>query len=78
MGVGDNRIGKELKAADLEKHFKLALKTYGPDHLDLMLVKGYLERLLKNSRVVRYLSRHHPGPLAEFEKIVEPEEAVLG
>ena len=43
-----------------------------------MLVKGYLERLLKNSRVVRYLSRHHPGPLAEFEKIVEPEEAVLG
>ena len=39
--------------------------------LNLVLVVGYLKKLLDNARVVRYLSQHYGEILAEFQKIVE-------
>jgi hypothetical protein len=45
--------------------------TYGKDHLELTVVKGYLKRLLGNSRVVSYLVVNRPEYLPEFQSIVE-------
>ena len=39
--------------------------------LNLVLVVGYLKKLLENARVVRYLSQRCGDILAEFQKIVE-------
>jgi DNA invertase Pin-like site-specific DNA recombinase len=32
---------------------------------------GYLDSLLGNARVVRYMAQHHPAMLAEFQKVTE-------
>jgi hypothetical protein len=45
--------------------------TYGKDHLQLTVVKGYLARLLGNARVVRYLMQQRPEYMAEFQAIAE-------
>ena len=39
-----------------------------------MLVKGYLAKLLRNARIVRYLAQHHPEFLSGFQKIADLEK----
>jgi ParB-like chromosome segregation protein Spo0J len=63
----------ERESASLEREFRIAEQAYGTDHLDLVLANGYLEKLLGNARVVRYLSQHHREILSEFQKLVELE-----
>jgi ParB-like chromosome segregation protein Spo0J len=46
-------------------------QSYGTDHLDLVLAKGFLSKMLGNARVVRYLAQHHREILSEFQKIAE-------
>jgi hypothetical protein len=65
----------EREASNLEREFKIAEQSYGTDHLDLVLAKGYLAKLLRNSRVTRYLSGHHQEILSEFRKIADMEAA---
>lgn len=65
----------ERESANLEREFKMAEQSYGTDHLDLVLAKGYLARLLGNARVVRYLAQHQAELLSEFQKITELESA---
>ncbi len=67
----------EREAATLEREFKLLEQSYGTDHLDYVLVKGYLARLLENARVVRYLAQKHSEILAEFQKIAEVENSAV-
>jgi len=43
------------------------------DHLDLVLARGYVSKLITNARVTRYLEMYHPEFLPEFEKITETE-----
>jgi hypothetical protein len=45
--------------------------SYGKDHLQLTVVKGYLARLLGNARIVRYFMQHRPEFMAEFQAIAE-------
>ena len=45
--------------------------SYGKDHLQLTVVKGYVARLLGNARVVRYLMQHRAEFMAEFQAIAE-------
>jgi hypothetical protein len=61
----------EKEQTSLERELRLAQRTYGVDHLDLVLAKGYLGKLLRNAQVVRYLAQHNSEMLAEFQKIVE-------
>jgi ParB-like chromosome segregation protein Spo0J len=63
----------ERESANLEREFKIAEQSYGSDHLDLVLAKGYLAKLLSNARVVRYLAQQHQELLSEFQKIAELE-----
>jgi hypothetical protein len=63
------------ESVNLEREFKLAEKSYGTDHLDLVLTNGYLGKLLGDARVVRYLAQHHSDILTEFQKRAELESA---
>ncbi|HEY4311099.1 MAG TPA: plasmid partitioning protein RepB C-terminal domain-containing protein [Pirellulales bacterium] len=66
----------EHESVNLEREFKIAEQSYGTDHLDLVLAKGYVNRLLGNARVVRYLAQHQQELLSEFQKITESDNAV--
>jgi ParB-like chromosome segregation protein Spo0J len=65
----------ERESVNLEREFRIAEKSYGSDHLDLVLTNGYLARLLGNARVVRYLAQHHQDILTEFQKLAEMRTA---
>lgn len=63
----------EKESANLEREVRLVQDSYGADHLDLVLARGYVARLVSNARITKYLSLHHEEFLPEFEKITERE-----
>ena len=63
----------ERESAYLERELRLVEETYGRDHLDLVLARGYVSKLISNARITRYLEMYHPEFLPEFEKITETE-----
>lgn len=73
-GLTDEQVNlMERESANLEREFKIAEQSYGTDHLDLVLVKGYLAKLLRNARIVRFLAQRHQEFLSEFQKIADIE-----
>ena len=75
-GLSEEQIAlMERESMSLQREFRLAEKFYGADHLDLVLSNGYVDKLLGNARVVRYLAQHHREILTEFQKLVETETA---
>ncbi|MBM4069891.1 MAG: chromosome partitioning protein ParB [Planctomycetes bacterium] len=64
-----SRMEHELES--LGREFKLIEESHGKNTLNLVLVVGYLRKLLDNPRVVRHLAGHHPEILAEFQKLLE-------
>jgi hypothetical protein len=63
----------ERESANLGRELRLVEDTYGTDHLDLVLARGYVSKLISNARITRYLEMYHPEFLPEFEKITETE-----
>jgi ParB-like chromosome segregation protein Spo0J len=73
-GLSDEQIAMmERESVSLQREFRIAEKSYGEDHLDLVLTNGYIAKLLGNARVVRYLAQHHQDILTEFQKLAEAE-----
>jgi ParB-like chromosome segregation protein Spo0J len=70
------RIEREME--NLNQDFRQIEDSHGRNVLNLVLVVGYLKRLLDNARVVRYLSQHCAEILAEFQKIIETKELRAG
>lgn len=69
-GLTDDQVAlMEQESANLDREFRLVEQSYGTDHLDLVVATGYLNRLIENARVVRYLAQNFPELLAEFQKI---------
>ncbi len=63
----------ENETANLEREFEIIESDFGRDHLELVLIKGYLRRLLAGGPVVGHLARHYPEILREFQILVEPQ-----
>ena len=63
----------ERESANLERELHLVEDTYGTDHLNLVLGRGYVSKLISNARITRYIEMYHPEFLPEFEKITETE-----
>ncbi len=61
----------ENELARLQESITSIQETYGQDHLQLTVIKGYLAKLLGNARDVRYLMQHRPEFLDEFQAIAE-------
>jgi ParB-like chromosome segregation protein Spo0J len=71
-GLTDEQVALiERESANLDREFKVAEQSYGSDHLDLVLAKGYVTRLLGNVRVVRFPAQQYPEFLAEFQRVAE-------
>ncbi len=71
-GLSAEQIARmEREMAKLQLDMKLIEDSYGPDHLNLVLARGYLANLLKNDKVVGYLTRNHGEILTEFRNIAE-------
>lgn len=68
-GLQMARMERELAA--LQTQVKSVEDTYGIDNLHLTVARGYIAKLLANSRVVRWLATHHHDYLGEFQKIAE-------
>lgn len=68
------RMEKEL--ARLQEGITKIQDTYGQDHLQLTVLRGYVGKLLGNARVVRYLMQTRPEFLSEFQTIAEMELVV--
>ena len=75
-GLTEEQIAMmERESVSLQREFRLAEKSYGADHLDLVLANGYVGRLLSNAKVVRFLAQHHSEILTEFQKMTALEVA---
>jgi ParB-like chromosome segregation protein Spo0J len=75
-GLSEEQVAlMERESVSLQREFRIAEKSYGADHLDLVLSNGYVGKLLSNARVVRYLAQHHHDILTEFQKLAETETA---
>jgi ParB-like chromosome segregation protein Spo0J len=75
-GLSEEQIAlMERESVNLEREFRIAEKSYGADHLDLVVTNGYLGKLIGNARVVRYLAQHHREILAEFQKLAGMDAA---
>ena len=73
--VALSRSTNSFVSAKHQRLFKVIEKDYGADHLDLVLAKGYVSRLLSNARAVGYMAQCHPEILAEFQKLRETQAA---
>jgi ParB-like chromosome segregation protein Spo0J len=62
------RMEREMDG--LQREFKAVTASYGDTVPNLVVASGYLSSLMGNPRVSRYLERHHPEILAEFQAIV--------
>ncbi len=63
------RLQREMD--QVKDRYKLVELSYGEDVLNLVLAKGYLQKLLDNAHVADFLSRHQPDILREFQTIVD-------
>lgn len=71
-GLTDKQVAlMQRESANLDRQFKLIEKSYGADHLDLVLVNGYVAKLIGNVKVVRFLAQHYSEILLEFQKLVD-------
>jgi ParB-like chromosome segregation protein Spo0J len=69
--TADDMARMEREMETLGRDFRLIEESYGRSVLNLVIAVGYLRKLLDNAAVVRYLSKHFPEILTEFQKIVE-------
>ena len=63
------RLERELAAVQSRTQF--VEETYGVDNLEFTVAKSYLTRLLSKANIVRWLKKHQPDFLAEFQQIAE-------
>lgn len=68
--TAEQRAMIEQETEDLLKHFKSIQESYGNDVLNLTTSCCYVRKLLANSRVRRYLTKHHPDTLAALEQLL--------
>lgn len=60
----------EQETDELLKHADSIKANYGDDVLNLTAATKYVERLLANTRVHRYLAKHHEDALAAIEQLL--------
>lgn len=61
----------QSEMASLQRKVKLIEGSYGPDQLKLVVACRYIETLLGNPKLARYLTQHHQDILKEFQQIVD-------
>ncbi|TIT99888.1 MAG: hypothetical protein E5W55_03890 [Mesorhizobium sp.] len=74
-GISPERFAAmEAEFAELTEAFQNASERHGPCGLALVAARGYLDRIMGNVRVVKYLAHNFPERFAQFQSILEPLE----
>jgi hypothetical protein len=63
------RMQDEMEA--LQRELQVREDSYGKNFLHLMLVRGYLEQLMGNAAVARYLQAHHQEIARVFQQLID-------
>lgn len=63
----------EAEMEILERDFKSVEDSYAENMLNLTVLRGYLKRLMENTRVERFLSSKHQDLFSEFARIAALE-----
>ena len=66
----DQMARMEREMASLTQDFRALETSYGDDVLHLVVASGYLNRLLGNALIERYLTTRHPELVDEFRAII--------
>jgi hypothetical protein len=61
----------EQEMSLVQSRFKLIEQSYSNDVLNMVLARGYLNKLLANKAVASYLQRRQPDLVEEFRSIVK-------
>lgn len=61
----------EAELADVCGEYQTAAALSGVWNLELVAGRGYLDRLMGNVRVVKYLAQYFPERFAQFQSILE-------
>ncbi len=64
-----SRIENEM--ATLSRDFRAIEESHGKNTLHLVIVLGYLRKMLDNVRIVKYLAQYHAEVLSELQKLVD-------
>lgn len=71
-GLAPNEVADmEKEMQSLEQNFLALEETHGQTMLHLVMVSGFLRKMLENSAVAKYLSSKHSEICAEFKKLIE-------
>ena len=70
------RMRREMQ--NLQRELKLVEETHSENVLNLVVVGRYVQALLENARVLKYLYAKHPEIIREFQKIIEAPELAGG
>jgi len=62
------QMQREMEA--LQGELRRHEDSYGENFLNLVIVRGYLAKLVDNTRVERYLSTHHEDYISGFQKVI--------
>ena len=65
----DRMVEMEPELARISVAFLSAVERRGPASLELVAASRYFDRLMDNSKVVRYLARNFPGQFEEFHRL---------
>jgi hypothetical protein len=69
-GLNQQKSLVEQETFELVSDYKRTEETYGREVLGLTVYCRYLERLLTNERIEKYLSKHHQEVLNELRQVV--------
>ena len=61
----------ERETEILGRDFKIIEESHGRNVLNLVVVAGFLRKMLNNARAVRFLSQNYREILSEFQKLAE-------
>jgi hypothetical protein len=82
--IGRSSPGTNAKIEALQRESEALLtdlkqveESYATQALDLTLALGYIERLIANTKVERYLAKHHSEILNEFRKFIGEKAAEM-
>ncbi|PBC02702.1 plasmid partitioning protein RepB C-terminal domain-containing protein [Mesorhizobium sp. WSM3860] len=62
----------EAEFDQLSRKFRNAAERSGICNLELVAARGYLDRIMGNMRVVKYLAHKFPERFSQFQSILEP------
>lgn len=61
----------EREMGSLQSQYRLVEQSYGQDVLTLVLIRGYLAKLISNEEIAKFLRQRSPEILEQFEVIAE-------